>query len=52
MNLKQSKAPFSYLRARDFSNMDIWDVLCFNCQSLDKKTREKVENRQFQEELF
>ena len=52
MNLKQGKAPFSYLRARDFPNMDIWNVLCFNCQSLDKKTRDKVENRQIQAELF
>jgi hypothetical protein len=50
--LPQGKSLYSHLRARDFPDIDKWNVLCFNCQRLDKKTREKTGNKQIQDELF
>lgn len=43
---------YSFLRARDFPDENKWNVLCHNCQRLDKKTRERVGNHQIQNELF
>lgn len=50
--IPEGKTLFSNLRARDFPDIHKWNILCYNCQRLDKKTREKIGNKQIQDELF
>ena len=37
--IPEGKTLFSYLRARHFPDREKWNILCFNCQRVDKNMR-------------
>lgn len=46
----KGKTLYSYLRARNFSNPEKWNVLCYDCQRVDKNNR--IESPWLQEKIM